>query len=647
MTIRNANPDDLDRLADLLHASDDGGAYGKLGNIFDRARRDDHNVTAEVSSLQPLLQWLMDAAEQLRNSATILRCDDAGPGTGAFASLDLETQLLASSWQVSGQEDADEFAALAQQEDLSEDDLRRMEGLLGEWDGSPDFAGYVVDEIGMEEFLRLSQRIDEAAGMTEDFDASALQTEMGNVLANAFWTPGDMTNDAVVPAGYEDSAFQEWLETPQGQRYEERLNDFNEVGTQELYADQTQTSYVHDQRMAYDVAIDILERSDAPIDEHFFEQTMNHMVNLEQVNPDIWNSRRYDPDNPDVPGWNSSNDVVDRMLGLGARNPDAVESYFDPNLSSNLDYFLGTGDDARDVGIPDIDGEAPGLAAALEAAATGTAPGAATDSINPYHSPVNIRIAEVVWNRFADDRTPVAEGGDFAFMRPTLGVIAADYIADMQPASQQMSRYEEARFETDGSGLLIADLASDQDIYLMISAANSAYTDVRIEEAILSNADDPDEMMGDVGRASEQGAYLTGLLADAHAKAGYEEIAEGDASRNENVGEVKEYTDIVVNEVIARIPVAGGLVSEGASRVTDSVFGQFEADNEAAALAEGSDRYEGGRAACISGSSRSASAAFEQAGVTGVDWDDIRDEIEKEAAIGFDAGTIRDQDPSN
>ncbi|MEO3754282.1 alpha/beta hydrolase [Streptomyces sp. B6B3] len=373
MTIRNANPDDLDRLADLLHASNDGGAYGSLSNIFDRART--HDVSGEVGSLQPLLHWLTDAADQLRNSATILRGVDPGPGTGAFSSLDLETQLLASSWQVNGQDLADEFAGLTEKDSLTDEDLRWMNQILMDYGEDPDFAGYLVDEIGMDAFLGFSQRLDQRAGNApEDVTmVSMLQSSLGTTLSRAFWTPGEMTAQVQTAPGYEDSAYQEWLETPQGQRYDQRLQAFNELGTQQLYAEETQMSPAPDERLAYDVALDLFETSGAPLDEHFFDRTMTSMMELERADLDVWNVRRYEPDDPDTPGWNSDNDVVDRLLGLAAAsNPDAVATFFDPRLGRhNLDYFTGEGDSARDAGIATEDGESPGLDAALLAAGLG------------------------------------------------------------------------------------------------------------------------------------------------------------------------------------------------------------------------------------------------------------------------------------
>jgi hypothetical protein len=370
--IRNANPEQLEELARRLRSLDDGGAYGRLTELFDRARTLD--ASSELASLQPLLTWLFEAAEQLRDSAALLRGDDpdalnAGPvmpGMGA----DLGTQLEAASWEVVGQDLADEFAELAEKDEPSHEDLRWMNQILMDYGENPDFAGYLVDEMGMEEYLRFSQQLGQVGvnDPDEEIMATLLQGSMGTTLSAAFWTPGQMVAQTQTAPGYEDSAYQEWLETVQGQRYQERLEAFNRLGTQQLYAEETQMSFVPDERLGYDVALDLLDLSNAPIDEHFFDQTMTHMMELERDDPEVWNQRRYEPDNPDVPGWNSDNDVVDRLLGLTAdSNPDAVTTFLDPRLGRhNLDYFTGDGDQARDAGIATEDGESPGLDAALQ-----------------------------------------------------------------------------------------------------------------------------------------------------------------------------------------------------------------------------------------------------------------------------------------
>lgn len=70
---RGANPDQLDDLANLLHTSGDGGAYGSLTGFLDRAR--DLDASGAMTPLNPLLTWLVDLSNELRDRADLLRQD--------------------------------------------------------------------------------------------------------------------------------------------------------------------------------------------------------------------------------------------------------------------------------------------------------------------------------------------------------------------------------------------------------------------------------------------------------------------------------------------------------------------------------------------------------------------------------------------
>ncbi len=130
-------------------------------------------------------------------------------------------------------------------------------------------------------------------------------------------------------------------------------------------------------------------------------------------------------------------------------NPAAVTAFFDPDgngtgenhVSNNhLDYFIGEGEDSRKP--PRVLFEytsafgysspgSPGLAAALETAATGLTPGSQPGADYTGHSPANARIAEQVWNTFAADPSRVAADSAFEYLAPTLGHIGADYMSDI------------------------------------------------------------------------------------------------------------------------------------------------------------------------------------------------------------------------
>ncbi|MEO3754302.1 hypothetical protein [Streptomyces sp. B6B3] len=72
---RNANPDQLDHLANLLeHENGATGASIDLGEMFTRATN--LNASGEMTSLQPLQTWLFDTSWDLRGRAAGLRGED-------------------------------------------------------------------------------------------------------------------------------------------------------------------------------------------------------------------------------------------------------------------------------------------------------------------------------------------------------------------------------------------------------------------------------------------------------------------------------------------------------------------------------------------------------------------------------------------
>jgi hypothetical protein len=84
---RGGNPDQMDELANRLWTAGDGGIYGDLVGLFDRARA--LGASAEVWPVSPLFGWLMDTSGDLRVRAEGLRGDqDRNTTTPDYSLLD-------------------------------------------------------------------------------------------------------------------------------------------------------------------------------------------------------------------------------------------------------------------------------------------------------------------------------------------------------------------------------------------------------------------------------------------------------------------------------------------------------------------------------------------------------------------------------
>ncbi|MEO3755922.1 hypothetical protein [Streptomyces sp. B6B3] len=204
---RDADPDQLDELAARLWPRHDS-VYHRLVAAYRRAA--ELGVSAELTPLRPMLEWLTNATPQLREAARILRSRPERAGGW--------------EWRAVGSDSADAVVALSGKPDLRPDDLATLRDLLADHADDPDFAGCLVDRMGVAEFLRLCERVNAAAAATAEpaTAAGALHALTTTTLASAF----------AVPAGtrFGSPAYRRWTrETAQGRRLRARLAAFAEA----------------------------------------------------------------------------------------------------------------------------------------------------------------------------------------------------------------------------------------------------------------------------------------------------------------------------------------------------------------------------------------------------------------------------------
>jgi hypothetical protein len=513
--------------------------------------------------------------------------------------------------------DADRFVELSRGEGaLTPQDAARQLELLEEHAEDPAFAARVIDGMGMDAFLQLSQRAD--AGATQ-LDGAGVRVDtfqegLGNTLASAMRPPADL---AGTPVG--SAAWQAWTQTPEGQRYQNRLGAFHEAGTERLHWENPvlglYPSGLDDPRLGYDVALDLLDQASQPISGQFFTEALTGMVEAEKNDPAIWAENRYSGED----GWDVRNDAVDRLLNFGAQhNQDAVTAYFDPRAEGgeeHLDYFLGGADDegARqvDMTLSESDflgsaflamAEPPGLIAALEVASTGTLPGEPTWS-GDGHSDTNIAVAEHIWNRFGEDRSDLTGLGE-RFV-PLLGHIGAEYIADLQNAANggetSVGHTPEANFDTAHSGSLLWEIGKDPEVYERITAANQTQLILSVDAAVNGDYSESARRDEAVDSAVYRGGYVAGLMADAHTNWMVEEQIAADEAHNADIQEVSLWIDrgldVAIYQGLSDAPGAAALVDELKNDLMTSITRTYEADNSIAARHESQDAFDESRRA--------------------------------------------------
>ncbi|WP_432053092.1 hypothetical protein [Streptomyces xiamenensis] len=505
-------------------------------------------------------------------------------------------------------EDARAVVDLGSKEDKTTADWRRMGEHFGLHADDPLFAQYVIDSLGMDAYLALGQELDYAATelASANVDIESIRTGMGNTFVTAMQPPGTMETH---PPG--SPAYNAWIqETSEGRAYQRRLDALNAIGTDVPYHP---TPFSPDRRTGYDIALDLLEAADLPVDDQFFYQLTSDLIDLELEHPGAWDRERYSDGTPrDI-----RNDAVDRLLGIGAQNnPEAVAAFFDPEGNgtgkdhvgnSHLDYFIGEGDNARRpprvaleyVTAFDFSPGSPGLAAALETAATGLSLGSQPGAEYTGHSAANARIAEQIWNTFAADPSRVAAESAFNYLAPTLGHIGAEYISDVHlginGVDTAYGTSPRPDFTDTGTEHLVRELAKNVQANAAMTAANQAYLQISIDEIVTSGDRSISDMRADISDLSYPSGFLSGALADARATDIYESQISSDESRNAVVDTVNTWTDRALNVAIyetlgSDFPGLASLADAVKGDVTEWTFGLLKVDNsdsaEADAIAE-------------------------------------------------------------
>ncbi|WP_259453599.1 hypothetical protein [Streptomyces ginkgonis] len=508
-------------------------------------------------------------------------------------------------------EDARRVVDLGNKGEKTASDWRRMGEHFALHADDPLFAQYVIDNLGMEAYLALGQELDHAATelASASVDVDSIRTGMGNTFVTAMQPPGTMETH---PPG--SPAYNAWLRTYEGQAYQRRLDGLNAVGLESPSANGPWGTVLGDTRTGYDIALDLLEAADLPMDDQFFYQLTSDLIEVEQEHPGVWDRQRYSDD----PIRDVRNDAVDRLLGIGVENnPAAVTAFFDPDgngtgenhVSNNhLDYFIGEGEDSRKP--PRVLFEytsafgysspgSPGLAAALETAATGLTPGSQPGADYTGHSPANARIAEQVWNTFAADPSRVAADSAFEYLAPTLGHIGADYMSDIYLAVNGIdtgTAEHRPEFSPLRSERLLREIAMNTEANTSLTAANQANLQLTIDQVILAQEGGVPGMRSSIEDVSRPSGFISGVMAEARASEIYQSQMESDASHNAVVDTINTWTDRALNVAIYQVlkdyPGLASISDAVKGDATEVIFDFFREDNSEDAESEAIDELE-------------------------------------------------------
>lgn len=592
---------------------------------------------------QTRINEIIEKAGESDTIAARALTDLLAEGNGRFVHTDLTGIDDARENQV--QQDAEAVTFLAGKENKTAADWRMMGDYFALHADDPEFATYVVDTIGMENYLALAQELDH----TEGVDAAPIRSGMANTLNTAMSPSIDFTTH---PPG--SDAYTAWVRTEEGQAYERRLNALHTAGPERVYTPESWIDPVTDDRNGYDFFLDLMESADGPMHDVFYYDMLDGMVAAEKTNAGIWMGDRY----PDTDtGWDPKNNGTDRLLALGARdNVEATTHFFDPDETDNLDYFIGDGEDSRTVifgsdmvrdFFNDRTYEAPGLTAALEVAATGRPGGSASEG----HSDANIRIAEKIWNTYGED--PTRSRGDHPApdMRPTLGVIAADYIADITHAVSDVTHSNQEANFSNKTSILLHEIGKNEEAYRLITAANLYDMNLAMDEAVQQHGDNEDRLLTAAGNIATRNGHVSGILTDAYATGRYQGRLDADAAANASVDQWEDVASYLLGGAVYGSISASGLASMTDTLVQEvnaSIFDSFRVDNSISAAQQESREYSNARTHYVTAAENSLSMALDRAGIDASEYEDfslVEGSVQLSAGTGHDIGTTRIERP--
>ncbi|MFR9724312.1 hypothetical protein ACL02R_13240 [Streptomyces sp. MS19] len=478
------------------------------------------------------------------------------------------------------------------------DELRRLLELNAD---DAEFSRTLLSGLGADGLVDLAARV--------TADPSGRHTALRDGIAAALATA---TRVPLLEPG--SAAYGQWSRGEEGRFYTRFLADLHEAGV----AEHAVPGLTDQDVRGYQLLVSLMD-TEPPGEwgERFLHDLADGVRTAEDPAqggaPDIWRLRGDDLGG--VEGLDADDldrfalDPLDGLLGIMSHDPAVASAYLDPaGGDDRLEYLLNErswshyemATPSGPTALPDAAG--PGFAAALEAATTGIPQGAppTTDGLN--RTDEGARVMEAVVREFSENPARIADGGDFATMRPELSRMTAAYMAEVQQAIARVEVAPPELIEADFSGMelpaLLGTLASDPEGYNVLSAAQQTHTAIALDYA-MNRPDTEAVTRGDrVGPAVVPGASVAWIINEARADAVYSGAVASDAQFNGRLETVEEWTGMVIDEVVGRLgdryPVAGPILEWGVNELSTAFFDSMQRDTSAEAAQDASDGFDEG-----------------------------------------------------
>ncbi|MFF2004529.1 hypothetical protein ACFVYP_26030 [Kitasatospora sp. NPDC058201] len=365
---------------------------------------------------------------------------------------------------------------------LGPEELAELDNLMKAGSGNPVYGRTLLGALGAEGTLLLADELD----VRINDRSGRLKGEYGGLRANLADTVAGATRDT-------GSTF-----------YREFREGLREAGVRNI--DDRHLGGGPAPVHGYQALVTLLRNGTAGYGAQFLDDLGTDVLAADRRG-NHWRVHQFNGPRPDL-----VHDPVDGVLGLMGRSPEAATRFLDPRApgaEDRLRYLLRERDWPTScttalVGPPiqDRGTHQAGLAAALEAAATGDVPGGGSHRGGP-HTPAQARVMQGVVDALDADGRGAEVHED---LRVPLANALSDYVADTHPVLGQhhAGAHRTGAWEQDGEGHLGG--SADHLVRVMRGASEepeayaTLYNAERAEAAVALAAVPPDPQAGPAER---------------------------------------------------------------------------------------------------------------------------------------------------
>ncbi|MFB8174227.1 DUF6571 family protein [Kitasatospora purpeofusca] len=465
-------------------------------------------------------------------------------------------QAVGGGDEADGRRAAELAARLKDGKTLSPEELAELNNLMKANSGSPVYGQTLLNTLGPEGTLLLADelelRLNDRDGKLKG-EYGELQTNLANTIAGA-------TRD------------------PNTKFYQDFRKGLQEAGVKNInarhFGGKTEPIY------GYQTLATLLQHGNAGYGKEFLNDLGTDVLAAERADKNRWSAHQFNGPRPDL-----VYDPVDGVLKLMGQNPDAATMFLDPKspgAEDRLKYLLRDREwpttytnTLYSAPITDKTTHQDGLAAALEAAATGDVPGEGSHNGGP-HTPAQARVMQGAIDAL-DGGGKGSEIHDD--LKMPIANALSDYVDDTHLIlSEDVSNVQHnGAWEKNGEGHLggssdhlvrvMRGVADDPEAYATLYAAERA----KAADALAVLPPDPQHAPEDRDIPARQ----VGTALGAYDAIRTSVILDEKDDRMEWAEKTGEFASTVNGSVTGFIPevgdIAGGLVDLGISEWTDHI----------------------------------------------------------------------------